>query len=225
MEKYPERINWYFRAGRFSLNEGKYFDAEKYFLKALQLSKDTGDTFIILDGYLQAIRSSSEYQRAIEFASKYINTKYAPIAYLNMANAKDKLLDRGKSLEYFFKAIETSGNNSFYVLKILSNMSDVIGSEEVVKWCKNELASDANSFAANRMMSTIMVDKQQFSESIDYIDNCLKGFKVDSAKYLELLNHLCRLYCHPFTINILLLLCRPCTNLQYHRAELLQTSL
>ena len=187
LEKYPESINWHFRAGRFSLIEGEFYDAEKYFLTAMELGKGSKSIFVILEGYLQAIMSSRQYQRAIDVAAKYIDTKYAPVAYLNMAKAEDKLDRRKKTLEYFYKAIEASGENNLFVLKILNNMSNVIGVEEVEKWCKNELARDSNSFAANRMMSTIMASKQQFDEAIAYVDNCLKGLPPDSGGHLDML--------------------------------------
>jgi len=189
LQRYPENINWYFRAGRFSLSEGKFSDAEKYFLKALELGKGTKGSHVILDGYLSAIRGARKYPKAIRVAAKYIDDpEYAPIAYLNMANAEDKLDNREKSLECFLKAIEKSGDNSFYILKMLSNMSSVLGFDEVVNWCNKDLARDPSSFAANRMMSIIMTDRQQFNEAIVYIEKCMEGFAPDTDKYFELLS-------------------------------------
>lgn len=187
LDKYPDSIDWHFRAGRFSLTEGKFADAEKYFFRALELGKDSDKNHAVLDGYLSAIRGDRKYTKAINAASKYTETVYAPVAYLNMANAEEKLDNREKALEYYYKAIEKSGDSSSFIIKILSNMSSVLGIGEVVKWCDAELARDKTSFAANRMMSMVMVEKKQYDQSISYIEKCLEIFEPDTDEHLELL--------------------------------------
>lgn len=183
--KYPESINWYFRAGRSSLINGRYLRAEEYFLKAWQLSQESGGSLASLDGYLSSLIAGRKYAQAIRYAGNYIESQHAPVAYLNMANAEVKLENRRKAKESYLTAIEKSGDNSAFVLKILGIMSNLLGSEHAISWCKEQFLSDPDSLPANQMMSRLVAADGQYEEAISYIDNCLNAVDPEGDTYLE----------------------------------------
>ena len=165
---------WYARAGAFALDENDFAAAEKYYEQAWQKSnvKGTGQPTVFA-GYLQAILMAKP-DKAIEVAQKYIDTDFAPVAYLKMGEAKIKQADKITAAQYFKKAVDKAGTNSILASDILQKMYQLFGPEEVQNYCRQKLDENPDSLAANLVMFNFSKINGEYNKSLDYIDKCLK---------------------------------------------------
>ncbi len=183
LAKYPESSFWYFRAGRLALQQRNFQEAEKFFSSAMTYSESSGGGGLAaLDGYLMALRLGKKYDEMFSFASKYINTEFAPVAYIQMGAAEVKLGNQDKAVTYYHKALDKAGTNDEFILKILSSMFSVLGSEEVISWCNNKLAADENSLTANLTMYKVCLAQKEYDKGLTYIDKIIEVVGEDDVQ-------------------------------------------
>jgi tetratricopeptide (TPR) repeat protein len=183
LEKYPEDAYWCYRAGRFLLDDEKYDEAERLLEKSWQLSQDSGGDAAALDYYLESFYRAGKYQELLNTASKYIDTKFAPVVYAQMAQTHFKMGSLPKAVEYYRKSLEKSGTSENLMLSVLENMSRTVGAAEVIKWCQEKLSSDPESLAANMMMFNLYQRTQEYNKSLGHIDKCIAGVSSNTASW------------------------------------------
>jgi tetratricopeptide (TPR) repeat protein len=113
LEKLPDEVFWYHRAGEFAIAEGELDRAERLYglgwqkagkeisrKKNQEWRKQLGIYATVLDGYLETLVEAGKLDRVIDEGGKYVNGDFATIAYLRMAEAKLKGGDRATALQY-----------------------------------------------------------------------------------------------------------------------------
>ena len=175
LPKFPDDMWLYLRAAEFLLSQNEFAGAEQLYAMVWQKSKmlGTGDP-TAFSGYLKALLLGGKTDKVLEEAGKYVDTDYAPIAYLRMAEVKLKLGDKTVALEYCRKALDKAGANENFISNILQSMHDLFGSQEVANWCKQRLETDPESIAANYTMFDLMMTNDEYNKASGYIDRCLE---------------------------------------------------
>ena len=197
LEKFPDSIQWLNRAGSYALKTGQYDKAEQLFQKACQIkiqeNPDLNPQELVkdvtyataLDGYLKVLLMEAgesntnnwnpvKVGKVLEECQKYINTSFAPIAYLRMAEANYKLQNKTKTSEYCKIAIDQSGTNEVLASEVLMRMFLMLGADEVSAYCEQKLRTDPDSIAANFVMFNLANIKGERIKALDYINKCIE---------------------------------------------------
>jgi len=137
-----------------------------------------------LDGYLQALLSEGKLDKVFEEGARYVNSDFANVAFLRMAEAKLKLNDRGIAVQYCQKVLAkmiNQSNEGFQTdYNILQRMCSLLGTEEVIKDCKEAYQANPNLLTANLTMFNLMKINAEYNKAINYIDRCLQIAGSDS---------------------------------------------
>jgi len=204
----PDSVLWHNRAGAFAMAEGEFERAEQLYWRAMQItdsktksaaeSSKEDQLSMSLDGYLRALVlgagtpnatgwNPAKLGKVFEEGRKYIDSDFAPIAYLRMAEAKIKLGDKAAATEYCQQALAKSfsGTGEIFASEILRRMYSLLGAEEVLKYCKQRLETDPESLAANLALFNLMTIDGQYNKAIGYIDKCIKIVGPDSPRRLR----------------------------------------
>ncbi len=185
LQKYPDSGIWHFRAGQFALQEKQYEQAEQLLGKSWELSQDQGGYVRALDKYLEALWRGEKYEELLKYAAKYIDTKFAPIAYAQMGQARFMMGSKATAMDYYRKAIEKCGTNDELILGILQNMSNIVGPIEVGKWCNEKLRTSPDSLVANLMMFKLTQQRGEYNKALGYIDKFLSLVDPESPVWIE----------------------------------------
>ena len=183
IEKFPEDHLWYFRAGGFYLEGKEYDQAEKLFEKAWQLSQKDGGDAEILNQYLETLRLGGKYQDLLSYASKYIDTPVAPIAYGQMAQTEVELKNTPAAIGHYHKAIDKSTSNPASLSDLLDKMSKTVGSDEVEKYCDQRLKANPDSLIANLAMFNHSQQTGQYNRALQHVDKLLEIVGPDDPSW------------------------------------------
>ncbi len=183
IEKYPGSHLWYFRAGKFYLEEKEYEQAENLFEKAWQLSQKDGGDAEILNQYLETLLLGGKYQDLLSYASRYIDTPFAPIAYAQMAQTEVKLKNTPAAIEHYHKAIDKSASNPALLADLLDKMSKTIGPDEVEKYCDQKLKANPDSLIANLTMFNHSQQTGQYNVALKHVDKLLQIVDPDDPSW------------------------------------------
>ncbi|MHC4216804.1 MAG: tetratricopeptide repeat protein, partial [Planctomycetota bacterium] len=184
IKEFPEEGIWYLQGGRFYLAEQDYVQAEKLCKKAWQLSQKAGGDADALNQYLQSMWLNGKYEEILEYASQYIETPFAAIAYAFMAHMEIELKNTPAAIVNYHKAIEKSAGNPSMQMEILQKISKNVGSEEVEKYCEQKLQSDPDSVVANLTMRNLSQQNGQYDKALGYIDKLLLKVEPDSPAWI-----------------------------------------
>ena len=189
LRKFPDNVRWYNRAGAFAIAEGNFGRAEQLYGQAWQKGKDSGSdgAAVALDGYLRALVLNEKFDKVLEEAREYVDSDFAPIAYLRMAEAKLKLGDETIAVQYSRKALEKAFAETSEILApdILQRLYSLLGAQEVLQICKEKLEADPDSFTANFAMFDLMRINGEYNKAIGYIDKCLQIMGPDSSYRID----------------------------------------
>jgi len=185
LRKYPDDGIWHFRAGQFALRQKQYEQAEQILLKAWEISQDQGGYVRALDKYLETLWRGQKYDELLKYASKYIDTKFAPVAYAQMAQARFMMGSKATAMDYYRKAIDKCGADNALILGILENMSKIVGQIEALNWCKERLQTNPDSMAANLMMFKLTQQRGEYNKALQYIDKFLSLVDPESQIWIE----------------------------------------
>ncbi len=189
--KFTGSAYWYSRAGAFAIAEGRFDKAEQFYEQAWQISRDSGgsDAKAALDGYLKALVLNGKLDKVFQEASNLVDSDFAPIAYLRMAEAKLKLGDKETAVQYSRKAMEKTfaATNEILVPDTLEKIYSLLGAEEVSQICREKLEADPDSFAANFAMFDLMRINGEYNKAVDYIDKCLQIIGPDNPSRIDYL--------------------------------------
>ncbi len=181
LEKFPDSVNWHNRAASFALEIGETDRAEQLYNQAWQKSKEKGaGDGVAIEGYFQALRLGGKLDKFFEEARRYVDSNFAPAAFVQMAEAKLQLGDKETAIQYFRKAIDKAGANEVLAANILAKMRALLGPEEVLRYCRERLKTNPNSLAANVVMFNLKMANGEYNSAVDYIDKCLQIIGPDS---------------------------------------------
>ncbi|MBN1787650.1 MAG: tetratricopeptide repeat protein [Sedimentisphaerales bacterium] len=184
IKEFPQDVHWYNRAGQFALNNGNFTMAYNFFDTALQNSLKINNELPDIeafDGKMISLLSEQKYDQILTEAAKYLDSSLAPIAYARMAAVKARMGDMDSAVQYYRRSLEKVGMNETYLIEILKNMTQVVGSDETMKWCNEKLQSQPDSLAVNLAMFNLCKLTGDYDKAIEYIDNCIR-ISADDAK-------------------------------------------
>jgi tetratricopeptide (TPR) repeat protein len=182
VKRFPESIFWNNRAARFALMSGDLKTAEQLYQSAWQKSEQLGQlNRESLNGYLETLILSRQFDRLFVEAKKYVDTDLAPIALIEMADAEKRLGNIDNSLKYAKLAADKAQNNEGMLYEILRALFQIIGKEEVEKYCAENISKNPNSLPAYMMMANMKFLNNEFDKAIENIDMCvqLSGANTD----------------------------------------------
>ena len=203
--KYPDNIQWLDKAGDYALQTQEFDRAERFYKKSCDIiSKSyTGDkqgkeidddTYVTsFDGYLMALlRGTGDVDQpdshpekselALKEAGKYINTSYAPLAYLRMTMACLVLRREDEAEKYARLSMDKALTSDKYVLKTVEEMYPILKFDEMSKYGSQMLQKNPDSVTANYIMYFIYRAAKKYPEAVDYITKCINLTEKDSPK-------------------------------------------
>ena len=187
LDKFPDSVFWYNRAGAFAIAQADYGKAEQLYSQALQKSNKAGnDDSTALAGYLQTLLLAEKLDKVFEEGRKHIDGQIAPIAYLRMAEAKLKLDERATAIQYCRKAVDKAGTDEKFTSVVLEKMYFMLGAEEVQNYCQERLQDNPDSFAANFTMFNLKRVNREYNKAIAYLDKCIQISGPNSLDKTEL---------------------------------------
>ena len=207
LKKFPKSVLWHNRAGAFAIASGEIDSAEQLYKTAYEFKRDayrqhgTQDWSqdilysTAFDGYLRALVLAAgapnktggrwhpeKLDKVFEEAEPYLDTAFASIAYLRMAEAKLILGDREAATEYCRKAVDDAGTNERLASEILLRMFLLLGGDEVSKYCEQKLQTNPNSLAANFTMFNLGRIRRDYDKALPYIDKCIELAGLDTPR-------------------------------------------
>jgi tetratricopeptide (TPR) repeat protein len=188
LKKFPDSVDWYNRAGSFAIAVGEVDRAEQLYKQAWQKSKEKGEgNSMSLEGYFQSLIAGGKMDAFFEEAGKYVDSNFAPVIFVKMAEAKLKLGDKGAAIQYLRKAVDKAGTDEVLVSNILQRMYSMLGAEEVLAYCTEKLKTNPDSLAANMAMFNLKTINGEYNNAADYIDKCLKIIGPNSPDRVALM--------------------------------------
>ena len=186
LEKFPDSMFWYNRAGATALAEGDFEKAEQFYgLAWKQNTTNIDDAMEVFHGYLQALMFGGKSDKVIEEAQKYVDSEVAPVAFLGMAQVKLWLGDKATAIQYCRKAVDKAGANEDLASWALQRMYTLLGLDEAMSYCEEKLQNDPDSLSANFTMYNFARLNGQYNKAIEYIDKCLQIKGPDSPDNLD----------------------------------------
>ncbi len=197
LEKFPDSTDWLNRTAAFALKTGQYEKAEQLYGKACQIRREENlgqspEELIedllyatAFDGYLKALLMGAgelnsnnwnpeKINKVLEECKKYLDSGFAPIAYLRMAEANYNLGNKINAAEYCKTAIDKAGTNEALASEVLMRMFLMLGADEVSNYCRKRLETNPDSIAANFAMFNLVNIKGEYVEALDYINKCIE---------------------------------------------------
>lgn len=175
LARFPDNLLWYNRAGSFAITVGEFGRAEQLYEQAWQKGLKNGNAMVSsLDGYLQALILGGKEGKVIEASAKYVDTDFAPLVLLRMAEAKLKLGNRADAVKYCRRAVDKAGTNETFAARVLEMMYSLLGTREVSRYCKERLQAEPDSPSANWTMFNLAKTDGQYNKAVGYIDKCIQ---------------------------------------------------
>jgi tetratricopeptide (TPR) repeat protein len=186
----PNRVRWCNRAAAFALNEGKFEKAERLYSSAWQKSIEQGTADIqSLDGFLQTLMLAGKLDKVFEESQKCVDGEGASIAFFRMAEAKLKMNDKAAAVELCTKAVDKAGTNGSLLTYILQQARSLIGNDELTAYCRQRLAAEPDSLAANLGMFNLMSLNGEYNKAVEFIDRCLEIAGKDASRRIEFISN------------------------------------
>lgn len=206
----PDSVFWLNRAGAFAIDQKHYDQAEEFFEKAARLRQQVlagqkaagagpdGEYSAALDGFLRALLLAAgdpaaaggvampeKLDRVFEEGGKYVETPYAPVAFFRMAEAKKMQGDVEAARDYARRAADKAWSNERLAVEVLLRVYLLLGEEEASAYCRRRLAAEPDSLAANFVLFNLAKIRDQYDESIPYIDKCIESAGPDTEAGVE----------------------------------------
>ncbi|MBN2589044.1 MAG: hypothetical protein JXA96_04220 [Sedimentisphaerales bacterium] len=208
IEKYPDDIQWLSKAAEYALQTKEFDRAQKFYKKSCDVilqsytgdkqGKEIDDDLYVasFDSYLKALlRGTGDVDMAgshpekselvLKEAAKYIDSSYAPLAYLRMTLANLLLRKEDEAEKYARLAMEKAVTNEKYALKTIEEMYPVLLFDEMSKYCSQMLEKNPDSLTANYAMYFILRADHKYAESVDYINKCIELTEKNSPIRLD----------------------------------------
>ncbi len=202
LTKFPDSVRWLNRAGAFAVKTGDLARAEQLYQKSYSLSRTNSRNQLhdalfaaAFDGYMNVliIRAGkqgtgnwnpSKLDNVFHECRQYLDSSFASVAYLLMAQAKLKLGDKTTAVEYCHNAVEKAADDETLASVALLRMLKILGSDEVLKYCTQKLQTNPNSIAANFAMFNLARFNNEYDKAIEYIEKCINLTDTGSSDRL-----------------------------------------
>ncbi|MBN1817070.1 MAG: tetratricopeptide repeat protein [Sedimentisphaerales bacterium] len=186
LKKYPDDPQWLMQAGTFALRHKNYEQAKALLKKAWDLSPQTYEHAAKLDLYLESLVQNGEYDQLLKIASEYTDEEaFAALAYSQIAQAQKKKGSGIEAVNYYYRALEKCGTNDRLMLGVLRNMLQMVGPEEVEKWCQKQMDANPSSVPTQLMMFTLTREGGQYNRALTYIDKCMELVGSDKPIWIR----------------------------------------
>jgi tetratricopeptide (TPR) repeat protein len=177
MGAFPNDVYWYNQAGELALFRKEFEKAfhlfDTAFQNSLKINSESPDIHAF-DGRFIALFEAKKYDQLLAEATKYLEGPLATIAYTRMAVVKAQTGDKNTAVQYFHRALEKAGANESFIIQTLQYMSQMVGSDETMKWCNEKLLSQPDSLAVNLAMFNLSRTAGDYNKAIAFIDSCIK---------------------------------------------------
>lgn len=202
----PDSVVWLARAGAFAIEQRNYDEAVKLYGQASRLQgaqksasgQSDAPQLAILDGYLHALLLSAgdpeagadswhpeKLDRLFEEAGRHLDSKWAAVALLRMAQARKVQGDVAEATRLCRKAIDEAWGDSRLSTEILRRARTLLGAEEVWQYCRQRLASDPDSLAANALLFNLARIENDYDEAVQYAERCITLSASDPRRTVE----------------------------------------
>jgi len=208
IHEFPNSVYWLNRAGSFALEQQQYDLAESLFARSFQLKREAygasgakelrydGLHASAFDGYMRALIlragvpntstwNPRKLDEVFQHAREYIETDYAPLAYLRMAQAQLLLGHKKTAIEYCRTAVEKAEGNERLAEEVLLRMYLMLGPKEVMSYCTERLASEPGSLAAHFTLFNLYKISRDYEKAIYHIDQCIQLAGEDNPRRVD----------------------------------------
>ncbi len=186
IDAYPNSLFWLGRMGEFALRTNDVQAAKAIYGRALQVAQQIRQIDpMILDGYFRTLLLSEQYNKLFEEAGEFVDGPLASIAYFRMGESKWHLGDKESAVTYFRKSLEKTGGNEDLASNILVQMYNLLGIEEVQKYCEEKLEKSPDSYSSNLIMFNLMKIKGDMNNALRYLDRCLDIIGPEGAQRVQ----------------------------------------
>ncbi len=174
MKQYPDDLRWKMKAALLAMRAKNFAAAESIYKLVWNTSLERGEPDPgALEGYIRALISGEKLQESMDVSSKYVNTEFKTVALVGMALTKWEMKDRPAAVEYFRMAADSVQDSPTTATDILNVMYNVIGPDEVEKYCQEKLAEDADSLVANYVLYHLSMITGDYNKAIAFLDKCI----------------------------------------------------
>lgn len=194
LAEFPDSIGWLTRAGAFAIDQRRYDKAVDLYGKAhrLQQAQDSdprqggAQHAAVLDGYLHSLILSAgdadgagdswrpdRLDRLFQEAGKYVDTGWAAVALYRMAEAKKKLGDTAEANRLCRQAVDKAWDDDRLAMEMLLRANALLGPDEVSRYCRDRLASNPDSLAANATMLNLARLDNDYDDAIECAERCI----------------------------------------------------
>jgi tetratricopeptide (TPR) repeat protein len=188
MNEFPDNMLWVMKAASFAERQGDFETGQRLYLHAWNKSVEQGTPNpVALDTYIMSLVRGNKLQQAIDMSAKYVDSEFATVAFVGIATAKAKMNDRAAAVENFKIAAEREKDDPTILSSILRSMYDMLGPEEVEKYCSQKLAEDPNSLGINFVLYNLATRNGDYNKAVRFLDKCIEVSEPDSRNYLSFL--------------------------------------
>ena len=174
LEKYPQSHFWRLHAGTFHLEQENFKKAQQLLLDSWNLSVQQGrpDGGVLVT-YLESLYKDNQYDPLFAFASTFIDSPAAPVAYAYMGQVQFRLNQQDEAKDSFYKALQKAESDNMQELA-LEKMLATMGSEAVESWYNQQLSQDPKSTAAHLLAYRLTTMQGRYNEAIEHLDHCIE---------------------------------------------------
>ena len=186
IKQYPDDLRWKTKAALLARRVKDFATAESIYELVWNTGLERGEPDSgALEGYIKALIGGEKLQESMDVSSKYVNTEFKTVALVGMALTKWEMKDRPAAVEYFRMAADSVQDRPTTAASILNVMYNVIGPDEVEKYCQEKLAEDANSLVANYVLYHLLMITEDYNKAIVFLDKCIVISESDSEEALN----------------------------------------
>ncbi|MHC4771602.1 MAG: tetratricopeptide repeat protein, partial [Planctomycetota bacterium] len=185
LEKYPQSVFWYYRAGTHYLKRKNLVKAQELSQKSWELSLESKQpNASSLELYLESLFQAQQYDKAMSVASSIIDTPLATSAYAYMAQIQFQQGQKDKAIENFSKALEKSESTDTALDGIMRVMLKTVGEDTMKAWISKELAGNEKSLKAHILASSLAQRKGSYNEAIEHVDQCTEMLSQEDPEWI-----------------------------------------
>jgi tetratricopeptide (TPR) repeat protein len=186
IKQYPDNLRWKMKAALLAMRAKNFAAAESIYELVWNtgVERDEPDPSA-LEGYIKALIGGEKLQESMDVCSKYVNTEFKTVALVGMALTKWEMKDRPAAVEYFRMAADSAQDSPTTATDILNVMNNVIGPDEVEKYCQEKLAEDADSLVANYVLYHLSMITGDYNKAIAFLDKCIVISESDSENAIN----------------------------------------
>ncbi|MFC1677586.1 tetratricopeptide repeat protein [Planctomycetota bacterium] len=175
MDKFSDNHLWNKKAAVFAMRTGDYYRASSLYEQLWNKVKDEqADNRDVLGGYLYALMMDEKVNKLFDVARKQTDGRYAPTAFIGMAEAMVKIKDKQSAIAYSRKAVDKAGTDDRYLSFVMMQMYRLLGPQELQLVCEEMLRTNPDSFAANYSMYNLAEINANYNKAISYLDKCMQ---------------------------------------------------